>query len=455
MGRGRPTLTFVKLVAANNDVLDGGDGNDVIIGQRGDDQLAGGAGDDLVVGDSMNNTLPYEMDLPKVMTTLRLFSADHPADGPALTAPDNAGGPNSGNPYSLPETGLVIHPALTLNPQELISNAPQLAVDMNSVPTLQPYIAAALPSATASGQTVTPFIAFVPDVVHHAGALPGNDRINMDANGVPIADPGNDMIFGDNATFVAPVVSGLAVIDNAAVQNTNELTGALQALHFAGLDYDQYLHTHAGGVGAAGETNQINIGNDVINGGSGDDVIFGDDARVVVPSFIGLLVRDASLKATALAYYDYLRDFQQITVDVEYAALESQGQILNALVADAKASGVVRPKSGVFSDPHYHTLAIGNDSIQGGDGGDLIIGDAGVVLSPFLVGSALDNGGVGIDSVSKNTLRAVNSALSTDATLRDRALALAIKQHHSNPEANSVEHKFPPRRGYAPHYSGL
>ena len=290
---------------------------------------------------------------------------------------------------------------------------------------------------------MTPFIAFVPDVVHHAGALPGNDRINVDANGVPIADPGNDMIFGDNATFVAPVVSGLAVIDNAAVQNTNELTGALQALHFAGLDYDQYLHTHAGGVGAAGETNQINIGNDVINGGSGDDVIFGDDARVVVPSMIGLQVPEASLKATALAYYDYLRDFQQITVDVEYAALESQGQILNALVADAKASGVVRPKSGVFSDPHYHTLAIGNDSIQGGDGGDLIIGDAGVVLSPFLVGPALDNGGVGIDSVSKNTLRAVNSALSTEATLRDRALALAIKQHHSNPEANSVEHKFP------------
>ena len=63
---------------------------------------------------------------------------------------------------------------------------------------------------------------------------------------------------------------------------------------------------------------------------------------------IGLQVPEASLKATALAYYDYLRDFQQITVDVEYAALESQGQILNALVADAKASGVVRPKSGVF-----------------------------------------------------------------------------------------------------------
>ena len=95
-GAWKTTLTFVKLVAANNDILDGGDGNDVLIGQRGDDQLAGGAGDDLVVGDSMNNTLPYEMDLPKVMTTLRLFSADHPADGPALTAPDNAGGPNSG-----------------------------------------------------------------------------------------------------------------------------------------------------------------------------------------------------------------------------------------------------------------------------------------------------------------------------------------------------------------------
>jgi Ca2+-binding RTX toxin-like protein len=289
------------------------------------------------------------------------------------------------------------------------------------------------------GQHVTPYMTFIPDLVHHADALPGNDRINVDTLGNLVDDPGHDMIFGDNATFVAPILSGFAPIEAALAQNANELTGALRAFHVAGLDFDQYLHTHYGAV----EQSLVSIGNDVINGGSGDDTIFGDEGRVVMPSLLGLPVPAAQLKQTVLDYYDQLRDFQQVAVDVEFALLETQAQVLTNLVADAKAAGATRPASGYLPNPHYHTLALGNDTISGGLGGDLVIGDAGTVLAPFLTSTAINNGGVNTAAVNATTLRVVNAALKAEVTVRDRQLASHIKLHHALPATNSAKSHFP------------
>ena len=430
-GAWRTSLTFIDLVSANNDTIDGGDGTDVIIGQRGDDSLAGGSGDDLVVGDNMTDTLPYDLDLPKVESALRLFSTEHRPDGTALTAPDgDVVSPNS--PFVLTDNGLVIRPALTLMPEELNSSTAAFTVDLNEVPTLSSLLTASLTQA-ATGVKISPFLAFVPDIVHHADALPGNDRINVDAAGLAIADPGNDMIFGDNAIFVAPLSTGLTTIEQAVTQNTNELAGMLKAFHFAGLDYANYQ-------GGAAPATTISVGNDIINAGTGDDTVFGDDGRVIVASLVGLPVPVAQLKQTALDYYSFLRDFQEVTVDVEYAGLETHAQLLTGLVAQAKANGVAVPRTGPISVPHQYNLIIGNDTITGGDGGDLIIGDAGTILSPFLANSAINNGGKDIATVDKVILRGVQSALANAADVRNKALTAHIKVDET---ANSVKYRFP------------
>ena len=175
-------LLLVNLVAPNHDVLDGGDGEDVVIGQRGNDNLAGGGGDDFVVGDNAINKLPFDTELPHITHGIRLIEVDT-----GVTVP-----------IELDPQGNLITPPIELEPQQLTFNKPFWLADTfgNIVSEAIEEISDAARAKSLSrsdGALLTPLAAIVPDAIHHADALPGNDTIAGNA--------GDDMLVGDQATF--------------------------------------------------------------------------------------------------------------------------------------------------------------------------------------------------------------------------------------------------------------
>ena len=181
-------LIFIDLLAPNNDTLDGGDDDDVLIGQRGDDSLAGGRGNDLLIADNASNTLPFETDTPNILSGIRLLEI--------------AGG--AGVDFTLPDGGNVIATMGTIYPQEFGFSAPDYPLTGDPVPTLRDLVSQNIPRT--DGTTLTPYVTFVPNVLN-TDALPGNDSIN--------GGDGDDLIFGDNAQFLSPIVTGLDAVDTA------------------------------------------------------------------------------------------------------------------------------------------------------------------------------------------------------------------------------------------------
>lgn len=74
--------------------------------------------------------------------------------------------------------------------------------------------------------------------MHHVDLQPGNDIID--------GGDGADTIFGDDAVFYSPLVTGLTEIEKASQELTFEMNAILHALHHFALDYDLFEHTMEG-----------------------------------------------------------------------------------------------------------------------------------------------------------------------------------------------------------------
>ena len=230
-------LILIDLLAADNDTVNGGAGDDILFGQRGDDTINGNDGADLIFADGATNVVPFLTNMPQIISGVRLLSA-----GPGV-------------PINLVAGGEVIVPNMTIQPQELNTLPPQI----NFVPDLGFADLASNDTLKRNdGAVMVPLISFVPDIVHHADALPGNDVIDGGAGG--------DTIFGDDAVVNAPVFSGLAAINTATEDVRRSIFLALGGLHQLSLDYGVLEHT-------AFERRHARhpVGNDTIAGGDDAD----------------------------------------------------------------------------------------------------------------------------------------------------------------------------------------
>ncbi len=371
-------VLLIDIVDANDDMLHGGAGEDVLFGQRGDDTLDGDGDDDLLIGDTANNVVPFETDIPQIVNTIRLIGMTDGADIPVV----------------LPFGGAVIVSPVTLRPGEFDLTSPDLTLLPGVVESFSQTAADDALTRT-DGAAIVPFVAIVPDIVHHVDMLPGNDTIG--------GGSGDDLIIGDTLTVSAPLFTDLSEIEEATADVKSELAALLHILHYLALDYDLAEHI----VGDVDHLHDIRLAGDVITGGDGDDTILGDDGLFLVPFMSGLPVEAEDFTEAALEYHNFLRDLEHVVLDFAYLTQEAHLGVLEVLVADAIAHNPCRkkPKKDDIIDVDLHDLAIGNDLIEGDAGHDTIIGDDGVLISSVVPGYGYEDDDIDDHSVTKEALK--------------------------------------------------
>jgi Ca2+-binding RTX toxin-like protein len=392
---------FVRLVQGGNDIEDGGAGNDVIFGQGGNDTIGGGSGDDVIFGDSATNEIPLRGSIPQVVKGVRLLGLD---------SADAA-------PYTIANQGVFIATPLTLRPEELTFNVPQIAEDSSVRGGLYSQ-AGSTTLLRPDGWQMQDFIAFTPDLLNSGSALPGNDTLD---GGV-----GNDWIFGDDVTFRSPQNSGFQEIADTETRITTLLFAALHGLHQLSLDY---RYTEATLDGAA-LPHDVRLGNDTITGGDGDDFLVGDGGDVMVPYFYGLPASEGIYSIVAQQYYDALRNVEQLATEMTHLVYEAHAQVLNRLAANTTGTAA-------HVDPNLHALYIGNDQLDGGLGSDILVGDDVDIVAPLWVGTNY-NGYTDAGYLQGNTYFSTYLALNQAKSSRDYELG------------NLSNYKFKPSDGVMP-----
>ncbi len=397
-------LYLIDIVDANNDVLRGGDGEDLLFGQRGDDTLEGGGGNDSLFGDGFTNTVPFETNLPQAISGVRLISF----------------GPGVNLPILLPFGGALVIPNIALRPEEFTSFVP----DISFVPNVAPAFAQAATNDAligTNGSAFVPFASVVPDIVHHIGMLPGSDRLDGGA--------GDDLLVGDDATASAPLFTGVENLEEATAEARAEIYWLLRGLHYLGLDQQQLAKQRGQPTGVK----DIVLGNDVLAGGDGDDTVVGDNALFVTPFMVGLPVAEIDFQKGALEYQRFLFDLRHAVLDLSFVVSEAHIQVLQGLVSDLPTTNprsVKVTKSNAI-DPDIHNLSIGNDTINGGAGGDMLFGDDASFFAPVLDAQHYNVYG----SISTGTLKAVDAALASVVKAERTAISAHVAANHSNPSA--------------------
>jgi Ca2+-binding RTX toxin-like protein len=399
-------LLLIDLVDSSNDSISGGEGDDIIFGQRGDDSLLGGGGNDILFGDGVTNVVPFSTNIPQVMNVLRLITI----------------APDAGVNVILQAGGSLIVPNITLRADEYDFVTPSMTYVPNQNPAFD-AIASKDTLSRTDGSVFVPYISLIPDVVHHASFMSGNDYLD--------GGSGSDVIVGDDMTIYAPLFTGLTQIERASTDVTSEMNALLYAMHHLGQDFDLYENT----VEGVSTAHDIRFGNDVINGGDGDDIISGDNTIYQVPFMIGLPTEDANFTNAALRYYNFLRDIEHVGMDFVNVAGVAHGQVLNGLVAAAIAEnpGKVRPHAQDIADPNLHDLWTHNDVISAGAGNDVVVGDDLRILFPVLNGNTNDFAHH-YTNVSATTWYATQIALQNQEATRDAELETHLHANHENME---------------------
>lgn len=391
----------IDLEVAYDDHIEGGDGNDVIFGQRGNDTLLGGAGDDTIFGDRASNASGFQTDLPKIVNAYRIIDAAANLD------------------ISLPFGGEVVVPGVNLLPSELTNFLPQIEIMPGASGFLGEF-SAKTDIMRANGTHIEVFASLLADVTRVKDLAYGNDTIDGGA--------GNDSIFGDDGRITTISETGLAVIDKEVAGlsvSMRDLLTDLSSLGFAKNALD--AAPNAAIV-------DVTTGADNIDGGEGDDTIFGDTGTIIVPATALTLV-GPNLTAAALHLHNWLMDFQTVVADMSYTAHAAGEQVIADFGVKTNATSVTFVAGKSTLRAATHRLNIGNDVIHGGVGNDLVIGDNGIVTLP-VVRSA---NSATLAGIATKELASVNAALAAQDKTRTAALKAHIARDHAiDKNANKV-----------------
>ncbi|MBL7039484.1 MAG: hypothetical protein ISR77_12695, partial [Pirellulaceae bacterium] len=392
-------LLLIDVTPSNNDILEGGDQEDVMFGQRGNDTLRGGGANDLIFGDGATNTTAFPTEKPHIFSGIRLI------------------GVQNNVPITLPQGGIVVIPQLTRGPEEMDLNSPFLfhKLEREIIPSpVRDFLEFPLNDRLErnDGSFLRVFASIVPDLVHHVDVLPGADTID--------GGDGADRIAGDNATIYTPIISGLEVIDKVFEQTRTTLDVLSNGMRRLALDYDHYERQTT----TVNRAHDIHIGEDTIEGGAGQDSIFGDEMLLIEDFVLGLPVQEAEFVDSARDVHGLLRDIQHLANDFEFVVFEAHYQVLAGQLAAAQGQSPVR------RDPDYHDVYIGNDTITDQSGDNVIAGDQGITVKATLNGKQFED-------IEQNsafagaTWDAAKQSLTADNTQRTDALAQHQTAHHN------------------------
>jgi Ca2+-binding RTX toxin-like protein len=307
-----------------NDTIWGGTGNDHIEGNAGHDRIEDNAGDNLIIGDNSRNLASFNTQRPLVQQGFHLIQA----------SPESS--------LALDPFGNVVLPHLEVVPSLLQGLLPEIGLsrtlsrDNSPVPILGNL-------QQKDGTRLTALASIVPTLTRHQSLLPGNDTL--------IGGTGHNTIIGDNYTHITPLRTGNAALDlemDRLIRDLQQLGVYLQDL---ALQRDYHYRPAA---------QTYHIGVDTINGGSGNAFIVGDNQLVQGPFRVENPAAENNLNALI-------------------------GQLRQALVSSSTAINGLRQSLPV-SDPAYqpHTFVIGADSIGGQGGNNTITGDNSYLFMPIL-----------------------------------------------------------------------
>jgi len=381
---------------AGEDIIHGQRGDDVIDGGTGDDELIGGPGSDIVSGDEGN-----DIALGGSGTIYRAFNTDG-------TPHIDVNG--SWHRDILIEdigtiTGVIRMDVSPLRIEDPVLASKLLLADIVIIGGSYTQSGVrVINSDTGAWNTELILIDLLPADNDMVNGGAGDDLLfGQRGDDIINGDAGDDLIFADGvsnsvpyATTVPQIASGIRIVGvDAGVPYEIALGGqvivpnlALQPLGITTtLPQISLVPNIAFGDLAAADTLQRNDGsvtlpmisfvpdlihgvdalpgNDVINGGSGADTIYGDDVAFSAPLFNGISALNEAEK-----------EFRDILINILGG--------LHALSLDHDLLGNL---NGSENTPH--DVRIGNDTIEGGDGNDYIIADNAIVAVAFAVGGNL------------------------------------------------------------------
>jgi Ca2+-binding RTX toxin-like protein len=364
-------LLLVSLLPDGNDVLDGGYGDDALFGGRGDDTITGGTGNDFLAGNAGNdkldggdgNDILVGDDAMQVVSGGALPNVVH---GLRLISGGNGSGPAGG--VVLGSQGTTIVPVVSVVPgQDLnpfIDVFTQLSDDLPQLPQANML-------ARLDGTRLVPLASIVTDVARHIDLLAGNDKL--------FGGAGDDTLVGDNMVVFAPNVTITEEFLDSAFGMTRDLLAAIDDLEDLIHRLDQVVDDnvccqHFSGYDVIVDQ-MYTIASDSLDGGSGDDFMVGDNMTVMKPSLavpVGL-VEDL----------DHLADgLERVGNEAAFAM-----QALDDVAHDFR-NVIVSVKHGRWFEKrleeHIDQISAGNDSLVGGDGNDLLVGDGWSYLAPLI-----------------------------------------------------------------------
>jgi Ca2+-binding RTX toxin-like protein len=338
---------LLDLAADGNDTLSGGDGDDWIFGQRGNDTLDGDAGNDLLSGGAGNDRADGGAGNDTVV------GDDLTVDSPSAALPNVM--------HGFVVDGVTVVPALQVSPGDTPNAA---AAALASIFGNAALTASSLLPTT--GGSLTAYASVLTDFAHHLGQVNGNDTV--------IGGLGDDTLIGDDQVVIARSVT----FDAASMARTEALTRALLDItdDFSDLVHDQYRQLDSRWWDSDHDwwdnhdvvlDNTFTVGADSLDGGAGNDVLIGDDSVLAETTF-----------TLQVGYAD---DFERFTEGAADAANEASDAVLDLMQLGMHLRDqTVQVRHGSHWDTdivhHVDLVAMGNDTLNGGDGNDLMIGDA-------------------------------------------------------------------------------
>jgi Ca2+-binding RTX toxin-like protein len=432
------------------DTIDGGSGTDTIEGNAGGDYLNGGTGDDLVIGDNSFGAVSYDRDLPKVTHGYQIIEQ------------------TAGLGFDLDPAGVIVLPSMTLLPQTSESLLTQMTLLNSGIPSQL---------LKRNGKQYRSLISLIPSVQDHLDQYAGGDIVadisgrntlvgddyrnyqpirtgnattdsaldrlttllyhtGYDLHDLELAlgtgkpgtvlrygndqlvgGDGADSIYGDNLTIYSPLMVKVPQDIGKLDREVDDFSQLLRLLN-------QSVSKRLSGFTQAQTLNTLDIQNDVISGGGGDDYLMGGDSLTFAPVLDGLYYdrtqfwnynfaptqkdvrpgfrdwnwqrNNDSLSGddgndTLIGGYSNLITPVLTQIPQDAAELGRLQASLSTLVADFKnyfLKDLYNQRYGIAYEnrDRSNSMSLENDILNGGNGNDLLLGDNVTTVLPFLAG---------------------------------------------------------------------
>jgi Ca2+-binding RTX toxin-like protein len=354
-------ILVITLVPDGNDVLDGGAGDDALYAGRGDDTLRGGAGNDYLEGDLGNDVLDGgDGDDQIVGDRSTVLSPDGqvPNVVHALLLANGTGSVAAVNGIVLAAGGTTIVPLMAAVPGHDMDALSGILATL----TANPLLPADNSLLRADGTRLVPFATLVPQVRGHLGLVAGNDSLQ--------GGTGNDTLVGDDSTVVVTSLTFTTALMQKAIFLTADWLDLVDdfadlsfVLHHAVSDDPQFWSYYTTRTAVDGS---LTIATDTIDGGSGNDIITGDDQTVLAMSF--------TVARNNAADFEFWVDGVQLVGEVLEGGLQELGDVAHRLRDEMVLEKFGWQWKSVLRH-HIDQINVGNDTLSGGDGNDLMVGD--------------------------------------------------------------------------------